>query len=64
MTTRSTLKRTIIGFVLFGVLTLTGCGTDIPSGFLEDGVQTLPPTVPADAHETVIHYESAINERT
>lgn len=72
MTTHSTLKRTVVGLTLLGMLTLTGCGTDLPTGLVDDGVQTLAPTKPAKVEEafeqltvdgeqieTVIHYEVA-----
>ncbi|NLZ98523.1 MAG: hypothetical protein GX920_06860 [Micrococcus sp.] len=51
MTTHSTLKRTAVGVALLGMLTLTGCGTDFPSGFVDDGVHTLAPTDPAEVDE-------------
>lgn len=70
MTTRSTLKGTAVGLILFSMLTLTGCSNDLPSGLVDDGVQTLAPTEPADTEEafeqlgvdaeqieTVTHYE-------
>ena len=39
MTTRSTMKGTAVGLILFGMLTLTGCSNDLPSGLVDDGVR-------------------------
>lgn len=60
MTTHSTLKRTAVGLALLGMLTLTGCGTDLPAGIVDDGVHTLAPTDPAEVDQA--NYEAPETE--